>query len=68
MLLQRGGRSSCLGIGVYEERRWREDEEGGAKLSQTYGFWMLATKPVWIDLERRPGAIRVLLALCFYFQ
>jgi hypothetical protein len=28
---------------VYEER---EDEEGGAKSSLTYGFRMLATRPV----------------------
>lgn len=27
------------------ERRWRGDEEE-AGLSQTYGFWMLATRPV----------------------
>jgi hypothetical protein len=40
----------------------------GLTLSQTYGFWMLATRPELGSLERHPGAIRVLLALWFYFQ
>jgi hypothetical protein len=49
MRRRRGDRSSCFGISMYDERRWRGDEEEmkrRARLSQTYGFWRLARRPV----------------------